>query len=66
TTSSSESKEVASNLNELKKRMDKSEFELKAIAEAMKTTLLDVRTLVQDLDNPFNLLQEMGVDKLVE
>jgi len=66
TTSSSERKEVSNNLNELKKRMDKSELELKAIAEAMKTTLLDVRTLVQDLDNPFNLLQEMGVDKLVE
>ncbi len=35
------------------------------MTEAMKSTLLDVRALMQDMDNPFNMLREMGVDKLV-
>ncbi|MFH1180130.1 MAG: hypothetical protein V1710_07205 [Candidatus Bathyarchaeota archaeon] len=50
---------------ELKNRMDKSDQEMRAMTEAMKSTLLDVRTLMQDMDNPFNMLRDMGVDKLV-
>jgi hypothetical protein len=55
----------SNDINELKKRLDKSEKELRAMSEAMKTTLVDVRAMVQELDNPFNLLKDMGVDKLV-
>jgi hypothetical protein len=50
---------------ELRKRLDKSDRELKALSDAMKSTLVDVRTLVQDMDNPFTLLKDMGVDNLV-
>lgn len=50
---------------DLKRRMAKSEVEMKSLSEAMKSTLLDVRTLMQDIDNPFNMLRTMGVDKLV-
>jgi hypothetical protein len=49
----------------LKRRMAKSEEEMGALSQAMKSTLLDVRTLMQDIDNPFNMLKTMGVDKLV-
>lgn len=49
----------------LKRRMAKSEEEMSALSQAMKSTLLDVRTLMQDIDNPFNMLRTMGVDKLV-
>ncbi len=50
---------------DLKRRMAKSEEEMKAMTDAMKSTLLDVRTMMQDIDNPFNMLKSMGVDKLV-
>jgi hypothetical protein len=50
---------------ELKRRMDKSEQEMRAMTDAMKSTLLDVRTLMQDMDNPFQMLRDMGVDKLI-
>jgi len=57
--------DVGADMMELKRRMNKSETELKAMTDAMKGTLLDLRTLMQDVDNPFNLLRNMGVDKLV-
>ena len=50
---------------EIKNRMDKTDQEMRAMTEAMKSTLLDVRSLMQDMDNPFNMLRDMGVDKLV-
>lgn len=56
---------VSTEMMDLKRRMDKSDQEMRAMTEAMKSTLLDVRTLMQDMDNPFNMLREMGVDKLV-
>jgi len=52
-------------LGDLKKRIDRSEREMKAMSEAMKTTLIDVRSMLQEFDNPFTLLKNMGVDKLV-
>jgi len=58
-------KTYSSDMMDLKTRMDKSDQEMRAMTEAMKTTLLDVRTLMQDMDNPFNMLRDMGVDKLV-
>ena len=58
-------KNYSSDMMDLKTRMDKSDQEMRAMTEAMKTTLLDVRTLMQDMDNPFNMLRDMGVDKLV-
>jgi hypothetical protein len=57
--------DISADMMELKRRMNKSEVELKAMTDAMKGTLLDLRTLMQDVDNPFNLLRNMGVDKLV-
>jgi hypothetical protein len=57
--------DMGADMMELKRRMNKSETELKAMTDAMKGTLLDLRTLMQDVDNPFNLLRNMGVDKLV-
>ena len=57
--------DVSADMVELKNRMDKSDQEMRAMTEAMKSTLLDVRTLMQDMDNPFNMLRDMGVDKLV-
>jgi len=58
-------KDYSSDMMDLKTRMNKSDQEMRAMTEAMKTTLLDVRTLMQDMDNPFNMLRDMGVDKLV-
>jgi hypothetical protein len=60
-----EAADIGSEMMDLKKRMDKSDQEMRAMTEAMKSTLLDVRALMQDMDNPFNMLREMGVDKLV-
>jgi len=60
-----EAADISSEMMDLKKRMDKSDQEMRAMTEAMKSTLLDVRALMQDMDNPFNMLREMGVDKLV-
>lgn len=57
--------DIGSEMVDLKRRMDKSDQEMRAMTEAMKSTLLDVRALMQDMDNPFNMLREMGVDKLV-
>ncbi len=57
--------DVGTEMMDLKRRMDKSDQEMRAMTEAMKSTLLDVRALMQDMDNPFNMLREMGVDKLV-
>jgi hypothetical protein len=57
--------EVSADMVELKNRMDKADQEIRAMTAAMKSTLLDVRTLMQDMDNPFNMLRDMGVDKLV-
>lgn len=57
--------DIGGEMMDLKRRMDKSDQEMRAMTEAMKSTLLDVRALMQDMDNPFNMLREMGVDKLV-
>jgi len=59
------STDVSADMVDLKNRMDISDQEMRAMTEAMKSTLLDVRTLMQDMDNPFNMLRDMGVDKLV-
>jgi len=60
-----EEADISGEMMDLKRRMDKSDQEMRAMTEAMKSTLLDVRALMQDMDNPFNMLREMGVDKLV-
>lgn len=60
-----EEQDMSNDMLDLKRRMDKADQEMRAMTEAMKSTLLDVRALMQDMDNPFNMLREMGVDKLV-
>lgn len=57
--------DASGDVMDLKRRMAQSEEEMKALTVAMKSTLLDVRTMMQDIDNPFNMLRSMGVDKLV-
>jgi len=57
--------DASGEMMDLKRRMDKADQEMRAMTEAMKSTLLDVRALMQDMDNPFNMLRDMGVDKLV-
>ncbi len=64
--SSSESKIELSEVMDLKRRVDLMEKEFKKLSEALKNTLVDVRTLVTELDNPFNMLRSIGVDKLLE
>ena len=59
------STDVSGDMVDLKNRMDKSDHEIRVMTRAMKSTLLDVRTLMQDMDNQFNMLRDMGVDKLV-
>jgi len=61
----SEEADMSNDMLDLKRRMDKADQEMRAMTEAMKSTLLDVRALMQDMDNPFNMLRDMGVDKLV-
>ncbi len=58
--------DLSNDLLELKNRMDKTDQEMRAMTQAMKSTLLDVRALMQDMDNPFKMLRDMGVDKLVD
>jgi len=65
TESSGDDSDVTNDMVDLKRRMDKADQEMRAMTEAMKSTLLDVRALMQDMDNPFNMLRDMGVDKLV-
>jgi hypothetical protein len=65
TESSGDDSDVTNDMMDLKRRMDKADQEMRAMTEAMKSTLLDVRALMQDMDNPFNMLRDMGVDKLV-
>lgn len=60
-----EEQDMSNDMLDLKRRMDKADQEMRAMTEAMKSTLLDVRALMQDMDNPFNMLRDMGVDKLV-
>jgi len=57
--------DISNDMLDLKSRIDKADQEMRAMTEAMKSTLLDVRALMQDMDNPFNMLRDMGVDKLV-
>ena len=65
TESSGDDSDVTNDMVDLKRRMDKADQEMRSMTEAMKSTLLDVRALMQDMDNPFNMLRDMGVDKLV-
>jgi len=61
-----DNKEVLSEVTDLKRRVDLMEKEFKKLSEALKNTLVDVRALVTELDNPFNMLRSIGVDKLFE
>jgi hypothetical protein len=56
----------SNDIYDLKKRLEKSEIELKALSDAMKSTLVEVKSMVQEFDNPFNLLHDMGIDSLVD
>lgn len=53
-------------VNVLKNRLSKTDKELQLLTEALKTTLVDVKALMNDIDNPFNLIKNMGIDNLVD
>jgi hypothetical protein len=53
-------------IKELFKKIEKNDKEIQVLTEALKTTLSDVRIVMQDIDNPFNLLKKMGVDNLMD
>lgn len=57
---------LENNMRKLQERMEQSEWKIDTVTDAMKTTLTDLRALMQEMDNPFNFLQEMGVDSLVD
>ena len=63
---STEDKATLGEIMDLKRRVDLMEKEFKKLSEALKNTLVDVRSLVTELDNPFNILRSVGVDKLLE
>ena len=63
---STEDKATLGEIMDLKRRVDLMEKEFKKLSEALKNTLVDVRSLVTELDNPFNILRSIGVDKLLE
>lgn len=60
-----EERDLSTDIMELKRRVNRTEKELSAVTEALKSTLLDIRSFLTEMDNPFNLLRSMGVDKLV-
>jgi hypothetical protein len=53
-------------IEDLKNKLNKTDKELELLTEALKTTLIDVRSLMNDIDNPFNLIKNMGIDNLVD
>ena len=61
-----EDSELIDDVMDLKRRVGSIEKELKEVTGALKKTIMDVRTLISEMDNPFNFLRSIGVDKLVE
>jgi hypothetical protein len=53
-------------IEDLRNKLNKTDKELELLTEALKTTLIDVRSLMNDIDNPFNLIKNMGIDNLVD
>ena len=51
---------------DLKRRITVMEKDIKGLSEALKATLTDIRGLIAELDNPFNILRSVGVDNLVQ
>jgi len=51
---------------DLKRRITVMEKDIKGLSEALKATLTDIRGLIAELDNPFNILRSVGVDALVQ
>ncbi len=58
--------DLIEDLTDLKHRVNLMEKEMKDLSQALKQTVLDVRSLISEMDNPFNYLRSIGVDKLVE
>ena len=58
--------ELIDDVMDLKRRVNGIEKELKEVTGVLKKTIMDVRTLISEMDNPFNFLRSIGVDKLVE
>ena len=64
--SQKEEEELSVEVMDLKRRISAMEKDVKGLSEALKNTLTDIRSLISELDNPFNLLRSVGVDDLVQ
>jgi len=47
---------------EMRKRMERLEKEVKEVSEPLQKTLLDIRSMLSELENPFNYLKFMGYE----
>ncbi len=66
TSQKEEKEELSVEVMDLKRRIATMEKDVKGLSEALKNTLTDIRSLIAELDNPFNLLRSVGVDDLVQ
>ena len=48
-------------VEKLKKRVASLEEEIRSVYEPLKNTILDIRTLMSELENPFNYLRQLGL-----
>ncbi|RLG01707.1 MAG: hypothetical protein DRN49_00710 [Thaumarchaeota archaeon] len=56
---------MSSNEGSIKKRLDELEEEVRRLKEPLETTLMDVRELISNLENPFNYVANiLELDKL--
>ncbi len=61
-----EEEDIVDEVNSLKERIENIEKEIKDLSKILKNTVLDVRNLISEIDNPFSFLKTIGVDKLVD
>ena len=61
-----EVEDLSAELLELKRRIGGVEQNIASLSNALKNTLTDIRTIISELDNPFNILRSVGVDQLLE
>jgi hypothetical protein len=58
--------DLSTEIFNLRKRIGDLESNLNSLSAALKNTLTDIRSIISELDNPFNILRSVGVDELLE
>jgi len=53
-------------LNRINKRIEKLEKQFEEIHGSLQQTLLDVRSTLTEMENPFNYLKEIGIDEIIQ